>query len=149
MVDWLGTIAGAGALILVIVVLFFDAFRGILRFISEYSIHVVVSTAILITLSLVNFGFIFGHAWNGDPSFDYIIALCILALFANLYASWNQPQMVWKGGLILCWMILIVISFSPWEDEPIEILTFWLARGLPIYVCSAAGGFISLLFRSQ
>ena len=110
MVDWLGTIAGAGALILVIVVLFFDAFRGILR---------------------------------------YIIALCILALFANLYASWNQPQMVWKGGLVLCWMILIVISLSPWEDEPIEILTFWLARGLPIYVCSAVGGFISLLFRSQ
>ena len=141
--EWAGTVAAWVVAIVVTALLFFDAFRGLLRYVSKHSMHAVVSTALLILLSFVNFGIIFGHAWNGDASFDYIIALCLLALSANLYASWSQPQMVWRGGLILCWMILVILSFSPWEDEPIEIFSFWLVRGLPIYLSAAAGGVLS------
>jgi len=73
----------------------------------------------------------------------------VLAFFANVYASWNQPQMVWKGGFILCSIILVVVLASPWEDEPFEILKFWLGRAVPIYMSALVGGVLGIFFASN
>jgi hypothetical protein len=118
----------------------FSVFRKPGRYLAERPLHVTISTVLLFLLSLINFGVVFALAWNGDAGFDNVILVSGIALCANFYAAWNQPIMVWKGGLILCGYVLLLACGSVFEDNATQKFAFWFSRAAAIYLSALVGG---------
>ena len=145
--NWAGLIdfAELAVVVLGLVAAVFGVFRKPGRYLAEHPLHVTISTVLLFFLSLINFGVVFALAWNGDAGFDNVILVSGIALCANFYAAWNQPIMVWKGGLILCGCVLLLACGSVFEDNAAQKFAFWFSRAAAIYVSALAGGTLGRL----
>jgi hypothetical protein len=129
-----------------IVSVIYSVFRNTGRNRARHPIHVTISTAVLVTLSLINFGVVFAFAWKGDAGLNSVIFICGMSFCANFYAAWNQLKMVWKGGLILCGWVLLFAFGSVFEDDAAQLFVFWFSRAAAVYVSALAGEFSLDLF---
>lgn len=131
--------------VLTVIFLAFSIFRKTGRHLAEHPLHVTISKALLFFLSLINFSVVFALAWNGDAGFGNVIIMCGISFCANFYAAWNQPEMAWKGGFILCGLVLVLAVGSVFEDNAAQKFTFWFSRALAIYVSALTGGLLGRL----
>jgi hypothetical protein len=126
--------------VVLIVSVVYGVFRNTGRNRARHPMHVTISTTVLVTLSIINFGVVFALAWNGDAGLNSVIFICAMSFCANFYAAWNQPKMVWKGGLILCGWVLLLAFGSVFEDDADQMFAFWFSSAGAIYVSALVGG---------
>jgi len=143
--DWEGlkSFFESAMVVVLIVSTVYSVFRNTGRNRAKHPMHVTISTAVLVTLSLINFGILFALAWNGDAGLNSVIIICGMSFCANFYAVWNQPKMVWKGGLILCGWVLLLAFGSVFEDAAAQMFAFWFSRAAAIYLSALAGGILA------
>lgn len=141
--------AESAGLVLFVATLIFSFFRQKNHRQNRKPRHTVISEGLLYFLAVINFSAVFALAWNGNSSWNRIILICSIAFCANIYATWNQAQMFWKGSLILSGLFLISAFSSIFEEYTAVKFAFWFNRGTAICLSAFLGGILARTFKTS